>query len=88
MIRGTAVSLGALAMGVVLLRGLIDGGLAGHVAIDAIVALVLFMGIGAVAGWIADQLVRDALEQMFRARVEWYRNGLAESGLAEPKSDD
>lgn len=88
MIRGIAVSLGALAMGLVVLRGVLDGALAAGVAVDATVALIIYTGIGAVAGWIADHLVRDALERIFRSRVEWYRNGLAQAGLTESTSND
>lgn len=76
--RGYAVSLGALAMGLVVLRGALFGQHAADVAIDAIIALVVFAAVGWVAGWIADFLVRDSTEQMFRARVDWYRSGLVE----------
>ncbi len=78
-----AVSLGAIAMGLVVLRGAIRGGLADNVAMEAIVALLVFAAVGAVAGWIADYLVRDSLERKFRARVEWYRQGLLDAGLME-----
>ncbi len=78
-------------MGLVVLRGAIDGGIAGEVAMDAIVAMVIFAGIGAVAGWIADYLVRDSLEDLFRRRVDWYRKGLLDSGYVEeqkPSTED
>ena len=86
MLRSYAVSLGALAMGLVVLRGAIQGELAGSVAMEATVAMLVFMGVGAVAGWIADHLVRDALQRMFRARVDWYRQGMVDAGNLEPDS--
>ena len=86
MLRSYAVSLGALAMGLVVLRGAIRGELAGHVAIEAIVAMLLFACVGGIAGWIADQLVRDSLERMFRARVQWYRKGMLDAGYIESDS--
>ena len=88
MIRGIAVSLGALAMGLVVLRGAINRELAGNVAIEAIIAMFVFMCVGSVAGWISDYLVRDSLERVFRARVDWYRKGLIDAGLIEPETND
>ena len=86
MTRGIAVSLGALAMGLVVLRGAINGELADNVAVEAIVAMIVFMCIGWVAGWISEYLVRDSLERVFRARVDWYRQGLVDAGLIESES--
>ena len=86
MLRSYAVSLGALAMGLVVLRGAICGQAALGVAREAIVALAIFSSVGAVAGWIAEYLVRDSVERMFRERVEWYRNGLYEAGYIKTKS--
>jgi hypothetical protein len=73
-------------MGLVGFRGAILGEFAGSVAKEAIVALAVFSGVGALAGWIADYLVRDSLERMFRARVEWYRKGLIEAGHLKTNS--
>ena len=86
MLRSFAVSLGALAMGLVVARGAIHGELAGSVAIEAIGAMLVFTCVGGIAGWIADYLVRDSLERMFRARVEWYRKGLIDAGHIETDS--
>ncbi|MGB7325554.1 MAG: hypothetical protein WBD31_11840 [Rubripirellula sp.] len=86
MSRSFAVSLGTLAMALVVLRGAIGGELAGRVACESIVALIIFAGVGYVAGWIADYLVRDALERNFRARVDWYREGLTDSVYDKTKS--
>lgn len=86
MSRRYAVSLGALAMSLVVLRGAISGELAAAVAGEAIVAMVIFAAIGGVAGWIADYLVRDSLQILFRKRVDWYRQGLAEAGLIDENS--
>ncbi len=88
MSRSYSVSLGALAMGLVVFRGAIFGELAGEVAIEAIIAMVVFAGVGGVAGWIADFLVRDSLEGMFRKRVDWYRQGLIDAGNIEQDSSE
>ena len=72
-------------MGLVAFRGVLHHELAGSVAMEAIVCMLLFMGIGFVAGWIADYLIRDALEQTFRARVRWFREGMIEAGYIEPE---
>ncbi len=56
-------------MGLVVLRGAIRGELAELVAMEAIVSMLVFMGVGAAAGWIADYLVRDSLQRMFQSRV-------------------
>lgn len=79
MFRSFAASLGALAMGLVALRGAIFGEPTGSVALEAITAMAVFTVIGGVAGWIADTLVRDAVERAFRKRVEWYREGLGDT---------
>lgn len=73
-------------MGLVVLRGAILGQFAGRVATEAITAMLVFMCVGAIAGWIVDHLVRDSLERMFRARVDWYRKGMIEAGFIEPDS--
>ncbi len=86
MLRSYAVSLGALAMGLVVLRGAIHGELAASVAMEAIVAMLVFACVGGVAGWIADYLVRDSLERMFRSRVDWYRKGMIEAGYLNTDS--
>ena len=65
-------------MGLLVLRGAIQGELAASVAEEAIMTLIVFLGIGAIAGAIADYLVRDAVENLYRKRVEWYRKGVAE----------
>ncbi len=86
MFRSFAASLGALAMGLVVLRGAILGEPAGNVALEAIAAMAVFAVIGGAAGWIADFLVRDAVEQAFRKRVDWYREGLIDTELTEEGS--
>lgn len=74
-------------MAMVALRGAMQGQLAGEVATRAIVAMLIYSAVGWVAGWIADYLVRDTVEQMFRRRVDWYREGLVEAGHTEDSSD-
>lgn len=63
-------------MGLVVLRGAIGGELAASVAEEAIMTLILFLGIGAIAGAIAEYLIRDAVENLYRKRVQWYREGI------------
>ncbi|MCH1438501.1 MAG: hypothetical protein L7W43_02510 [Rubripirellula sp.] len=86
MLRNFATSLGALAMGLVALRGAILGEPSAGVALEAIMAMAVFAVVGGLVGWIADTLVRDAVEQAFRKRVEWYREGLSDAGLIEEGS--
>ncbi len=88
MLRGYAVSLGAVAMFVVAVRGAIGGQQIDSVAKDAMVALLLFTAMGAVAGWIAEYLIRDSLERAFRSRVDWYREGLGEATREKPSPTD
>lgn len=83
MSRSYALSLGALAMAMVVLRGAILGEPAVDVAKESIIAMVVFAGVGALAGWTADYLVREALESKFRGRVDWYRKGMIEAGFLE-----
>ena len=80
MIKTLAISIGSLAMGLVVLRGAIRNELAVSVAEEAIIVLIVFLGIGAIAGAIADYLVRDAVENLYRKRVQWYREGVATLG--------
>ncbi len=68
------------------MRGALRGELAGQVAMEAIVAMLAFTVLGAVSGWIADHLVRDAMENLFRRRVDWYRQGLADTAQSEEDS--
>ncbi|MDA9934189.1 complement resistance protein TraT [Rubripirellula sp.] len=86
MFRSFAASLGALAMGLVALRGAILGEPTGSVALEAITAMAVFAIVGGLVGWIADTLVRDAVERAFRKRVEWYREELSDAGLTEEGS--
>jgi membrane protein YqaA with SNARE-associated domain len=70
--RSFALSLGAIAMALVALRGAVRNELAAEVALEAILALVLFAIMGAFAGAIADYLIRDDLERQYRRKVAWY----------------
>lgn len=85
MLRSYAVSLGALAMALVVLRGVFHGEFARDVAGEAIIAMIAFTGIGAVAGWIADYLIRDCMETAFRKRVDWYRQGIDDLSSGDPE---
>lgn len=75
-------------MGLVVFRGAILGELAGAVAAEAIVAMLAFAAVGWAAGWIADYLIRDALEGLFRKRVDWYREGLVDLASSEAEPAD
>ena len=83
--RSFAATLSALAMALVAMRGAIGGEPVASVTAEAIVAMFVFAGIGYVAGWIADYLVRESLERKFRERIDWYQNGLEELGLETAK---
>lgn len=73
-------------MGLVVLRGAIHSEPAASVAMEAIQAMLIFACVGGVAGWVADYLVRDSLERMFRSRVDWYRHGMIEAGYLNADS--
>ena len=83
MTRSYAIVLGSLAMGLVVFRGAIRGKLAGAVAVEAILVLMVFAAVGGAAGWIADYLIRDALRDLFKKRVDWYRQGLIDMASDE-----
>ncbi|MEM6979979.1 MAG: hypothetical protein AAF539_09955 [Planctomycetota bacterium] len=83
MTRSLAISLGSLAMGLVILRGAVHGELAAAVAGEAISMLIVFLIIGGLAGAIVEYLVRDALEDLYRKRVQWYREGVQERTPAD-----
>jgi hypothetical protein len=68
-------------MAIVVLRGAVHGQPIDAVTAEAMVAMLVFAGVGYVAGWIADYLVRDSLEQKFRSRMDWYRKGLVDAGM-------
>ena len=70
--RSYALSLGSLAMAWVAIRGGMRNELAAAVAVESIMALMIFAVVGAVAGAIVDYLVRDDLEKQYRRRVAWY----------------
>ena len=70
--RSYALSLGSLAMALVAIRGAMRNELAAAVAVESIMALMIFAVVGAIAGAIVDYLVRDDLEKQYRRRVAWY----------------
>lgn len=75
-------------MAVVVLRGAIQGEHAASVATEAIMMMLIFACFGGFAGWTADYLVRDSLERMFRARVQWYRKGLIDAGYLKTEQPE
>lgn len=85
MSRYYALALGSLAMAVVMARGALQRENVNDVAVESILALFAFMLIGATAGWIMDYVIRDAVETLFRNRVDWYRKGLIDTGDLKEK---
>lgn len=69
MARLYAVSLGALALGLIALRGAISGDHVPHVVSQGLVSMVVFCGVGYVIGAIADQMVCQTVEVRFRQRL-------------------
>ncbi len=67
--RSYALSLGAVAMAVVTLRGIVRGEVVSEVVIESIVVLVVFALLGWMIGEIADHLVRTDVEARYRSRV-------------------
>lgn len=86
LIRTYAVSLGSLAMAMVIIRGAIHRELVSQVVLESVTVLVVFAIIGAFAGWITDHLICHNVEQMFRHRVDWYRQSIAEIETSTTKS--
>lgn len=75
-------------MAVVVLRGLFHAEAVDQVMSEALLMMVIFTGVGAVAGWIAEHLVQENIESLFRKRVEWYRNGVLEAERSQNASQD
>lgn len=71
--RSFAVVLGALALALVVLRGGLRGEVAADVLCEGMLAMIIFSGIGAIAGKIADHLLQHTVETQFRARVQWFQ---------------
>lgn len=97
--RRYALALGSIAFALVLARGAVRGENISEVVCEAIIALVLFAAGGAVAGWVADYLLRQDIEARYRQRVAWYRAAIeqhdspqhshdrsSQDGLAKPDS--
>ena len=68
-----AASLGAIAMATVILRGALSGETAVDCITSSIGALVLFTGLGWLAGATMDYLVCQDLEQRYRRRLDSFR---------------
>lgn len=68
-----ATSLGAIAMAAVILRGVFVGETAADCIISSIGALVVFTGLGWLAGSTLDYLVCQDIEQQYRRRVDNFR---------------
>ena len=80
-----ATSLGAIAMAVVILRGVFAGETAADCITSSIGALVAFTGLGWLAGAAMDYLVCQDIEIQYRRRVEYFRKEV-ETRLAEKEN--
>ncbi len=70
--RSYALSLGALAMALVAIRGALNGDLALETVIKALMALIAYSILGMAAGAIMDYLIRQDVEDRYRRRVAWF----------------
>ncbi len=70
--RSYALSLGALAMALVAIRGAMNGDLASETVINALMALLAYSILGMAAGAIMDYLIRQDVEDRYRRRVAWF----------------
>lgn len=70
--RSYALSLGALAMALVAIRGAMKGDLASDTVITALMALIAYSVLGMAAGAIMDYLIRQDVEDRYRRRVAWF----------------
>lgn len=69
MARSYAVSLGALALSLIALRGAIIGDELSSVVEQGLVSMIVAIGVGYIIGAIADQLVCETVEIRFRQRL-------------------
>ncbi|QDS95795.1 hypothetical protein FF011L_45960 [Roseimaritima multifibrata] len=83
-----AVVLGAVALALVALRGGLRNEVPSDVLFEGLLAMLIFFVIGAVAGKIADYLVRQSVETQFRQRVAVFEEELQQTQQRDSKSDD
>ncbi|GEM_PF-2896982 len=86
--RNFSVVLGALALALVALRGGLRGEVATDVLREGMLAMLVFMVIGAITGRIADYLVQQQLETQFRHRVAVFQKELREFEEANNPPDE
>jgi len=82
MARSFGFCLGALAMLVTLVFGIFQGGLASETAGRAILSLLLFYGIGGVAGWLSEGLIRQSVQARMEQAVANQRRKMAGSSAS------
>ena len=70
--RAYAGTLGPLACGVILARGLVHGGGFEATILSACGGLFLFAGIGYVAGRLAELVIRDSVRTQFQTALATY----------------
>ena len=87
MARPYAVSLGAIALGIIAVRGAISGDLASSALVQGLIGMVVFGGIGYFIGAIADYLVRQAVELRFRERVAEVMDHIERMEIERENSD-
>ncbi len=69
MARAFSGVLGALALCLVLVRGLVTGTPANEVLAHGLVVFLAFSVLGFLIGWMADRTVRESVENRFRMEV-------------------
>ena len=79
MIRPLASSFAALAMAVIVMRGVIESAVVEQVLSDAFVGGLAFAVLGGVSGWILDYVVREQVRLRFEDRLRWYRDSVSET---------
>lgn len=79
MIRPLASSFAALAMAIIVVRGVLESAIVEQVVSDAFVGGLAFAALGGVSGWILDYVVREHVRLRFEDRLRWYRTSVAET---------
>ncbi|QDV67269.1 hypothetical protein Poly24_09620 [Rosistilla carotiformis] len=69
MARSYAVSLGAIALGLIALRGAINSNDLSSVVTLGLIGMVVACGVGYIIGAIADQVICQTVEARFRQRL-------------------
>jgi hypothetical protein len=76
-----AASLGAIAMATAIIRGTFAGQDAADCIVSGLVALVIFSGLGWLAGMAMDHLVHQDIEIQYRRRLDQFRKEVDAAGV-------